>query len=518
MRGTVNFRSSCALAALVVAATLACRRQSDGNKSVDSRLQLLRAAVAAKHIARAETATDALEGLPAEGEAAVMLADLYVKVDPPEAAQRLKALVGTTGGAGPAGGRLGRGPHRGPMGRLGEQSLPGRAGGFRPGGGLRRTRGRSRRASQGAAWSVQHVLRSRGPAGCATLSVGGQSHAQPGRSQAGAAGAGPGPAGRRRGPARHCARGLRGGVAIVRGQAGFGASFGAGLDRPSESADPGPAGARPSRKVEICRSRQWTRSSRRGSSISGRTRGSRVAGGWQSCSCCAGIRRGRSRPWPAWKPRSRRPSWPGTSRSSAARRWRRHVFDCWSRISAIVAAAALLGSAGCSEKSPDLAGTDLDDTAQVTLALANTPAEVGCVVIQIAGATTIHLRFPNENSNSTFRLTRLPVGVAVFTVEAFSEACPALNPASVATFVGGPVAVTLRPGLNDSFTIFMRRAAQVSVDVDFGAPGRRPPAPPRDWRARWTRIAAAAAASCPRRPTRASAPAPPRWLRSAPSP
>ncbi len=151
-----------------------------------------------------------------------------------------------------------------------------------------------------------------------------------------------------------------------------------------------------------------------------------------------------------------------------------HVFDCWSRISAVVAAAALLGSAGCSEKSPDLAGTDLDDTAQVTLALANTPAEVGCVVIQIAGATTIDRRFPNENSNSTFRLTRLPVGVAVFTVEAFSEACPALTPASVATFVGGPVAVTLRPGLNDPFTIFMRRAAQVSVDVDFGAPGAAP--------------------------------------------
>ncbi len=110
----------------------------------------------------------------------------------------------------------------------------------------------------------------------------------------------------------------------------------------------------------------------------------------------------------------------------------------------------------------------------MTLALANTPAEVGCVVIRIAGATTIDRRFPNENSNSTFTLARLPVGVAVFTVEAFSEACPALTPASVATFVGGPIAVTLRPGLNDPFTIFMRRAAQVSVDVDFGAPGAAP--------------------------------------------
>src|SRR5215204_5546241 len=92
MGGTLKFRSRHlrVVVTLAVVAVSACRGRGEGGPSVERRVQLLEAAVAAKDTRRAEAATDALEGSAAEGDAALRLAELYVKLDPPEAGARIK--------------------------------------------------------------------------------------------------------------------------------------------------------------------------------------------------------------------------------------------------------------------------------------------------------------------------------------------------------------------------------------------------------------------------------------------
>jgi hypothetical protein len=139
----------------------------------------------------------------------------------------------------------------------------------------------------------------------------------------------------------------------------------------------------------------------------------------------------------------------------------------------LVAAMASASSAACSR--PPLEDADGAGLAQVVLALDTAPADVSCVVIT---ASTDH---PDRRAFSvtpgaatTFSLPRLPVGVVVFSVDAFAEACAGIGSASVATWLGGPVSALLHAGANSPVAIAMHRNGDVKVSVDFGAGGAAP--------------------------------------------
>jgi hypothetical protein len=137
----------------------------------------------------------------------------------------------------------------------------------------------------------------------------------------------------------------------------------------------------------------------------------------------------------------------------------------------LVAVSALLAASGCR------GGTDTlpdDDVAEVVLALLQAPADVRCIVVSIATSDVKTRPFEVTPGAATrFELTRLPVGRAVFTVNAFAESCAGLTASSAPTWSGGPLSVVLQAGGNAPIVVEMKRVGQVRVSVDFdpnGAP------------------------------------------------
>jgi hypothetical protein len=143
-----------------------------------------------------------------------------------------------------------------------------------------------------------------------------------------------------------------------------------------------------------------------------------------------------------------------------------------SRLSSLVllVATAFAVGPGCSRAPLDDGGDA--GLAQVVLALDVAPADVRCVVVTASSDHADVRAFGVTPGKSTvFTLPRLPVGIVVFSVEAFATACGAAGADPAPTWVGGPSSVLLRPGANGPFAIAMRRngAVKVSVDFDGGA-------------------------------------------------
>src|SRR4051794_37843904 len=87
---------------------------------------------------------------------------------------------------------------------------------------------------------------------------------------------------------------------------------------------------------------------------------------------------------------------------------------------------ALVLAAGCSR-----GGGEPDaDVAEVVLSLVQAPTDVACVAISISigGEALPVKRFGvNAGQSTSFVLPRLPVGLAVFSLEAFNVACAQVN-------------------------------------------------------------------------------------------
>jgi hypothetical protein len=145
-------------------------------------------------------------------------------------------------------------------------------------------------------------------------------------------------------------------------------------------------------------------------------------------------------------------------------------FMVWG-LMALVAGAT---NSACS-RSPLEGGEGESDLAQVVLALDAAPADVGCVVITANTDHADRRAFSvTPGAATTFSLPRLPVGLVVFSVDAFAGACAGVGSTSVATWLGGPVSAVLHAGANAPIAIAMRRNGEVKVSVDFGAGGAAP--------------------------------------------
>jgi hypothetical protein len=129
-------------------------------------------------------------------------------------------------------------------------------------------------------------------------------------------------------------------------------------------------------------------------------------------------------------------------------------------------ALLLLAAIGCSRGA--LPKAQQDDTAELTLAL-TAPADVSCVVLTVAAATTKQLAFSLVGGQPvSFPLQRLPVGVVVFSVDAFKQSC---ETRTVPAWVGGPVSAKLQPGFNPPITIVLTPSAGATVNIDFADAG-----------------------------------------------
>jgi hypothetical protein len=134
----------------------------------------------------------------------------------------------------------------------------------------------------------------------------------------------------------------------------------------------------------------------------------------------------------------------------------------------LMAVAAGATNSACS-RSPLDGSEGEPGLAQVVLALDAAPADVSCVVITAATDHADRRAFSvTPGAATTFSLPRLPVGLVVFSIDAFAGACAGLGSASVATWLGGPISAVLHAGANDPIAILMRRNSEVKVSVDFG--------------------------------------------------
>jgi hypothetical protein len=142
--------------------------------------------------------------------------------------------------------------------------------------------------------------------------------------------------------------------------------------------------------------------------------------------------------------------------------------------------SVLIAAAACSQQNwaegPDPAREQI---AEVTLALAETPPNVRCISVTASTSVATTRSFDVMAGGPTIWRWSLPVGVVVFTATAHNEACPAVTADSVASWLGGPLSVTLVPGLN-MVTLQMRPVGTANVVVDFD-PNATPMCAPTGW-------------------------------------
>ena len=145
--------------------------------------------------------------------------------------------------------------------------------------------------------------------------------------------------------------------------------------------------------------------------------------------------------------------------------------------------SALIAAAACSSQNDWTEGPDpargQEGVAEVTLALAETPANVRCISVTASTNVATTRSFDVMAGGPTIWRWSLPVGVVVFTATAHNQACAAVTADSVASWLGGPLSVTLVPGLN-MVTLQMRPVGTANVAVDFD-PNATPMCAPTGW-------------------------------------
>jgi hypothetical protein len=132
--------------------------------------------------------------------------------------------------------------------------------------------------------------------------------------------------------------------------------------------------------------------------------------------------------------------------------------------------AIILVPMACKKHPPD----GPDGLAQVILSVTQAPANIGCLAFTIASDHADRQSFELAPGKSTsFTLNKLPVGVVVFSVDAFAASCGAVVPTSVALLTGGPISVALKAGDNGTIVILLEPSSQATLNVGFD-----PNAPP----------------------------------------
>ena len=133
---------------------------------------------------------------------------------------------------------------------------------------------------------------------------------------------------------------------------------------------------------------------------------------------------------------------------------------------ALTAVAVGLLWLGCAKTRPPDAPAD--GSAEVVLALTQAPATVGCVAITIASDHTDRRSFDlGPGKPTSFTLGRLPVGVLVFSVDAFASSCAVVAPTSIPVSSGGPISVTLKAGTNGTIVVLLEPSSQATLAVGF---------------------------------------------------
>ncbi len=140
-----------------------------------------------------------------------------------------------------------------------------------------------------------------------------------------------------------------------------------------------------------------------------------------------------------------------------------------------VALSLLTTISGCRDDDAD--GTPIGgkppepvvETAQISLSVGKTPADVRCITVIIAGTRAERRSFDVTTAEpSLWTLGGLATGRTAFSAEAHREICADVKRASpTATWVGGPVEVILVRGHNGTVHIPMRPHTGVDVSIDF---------------------------------------------------
>src|SRR5437868_1477059 len=128
----------------------------------------------------------------------------------------------------------------------------------------------------------------------------------------------------------------------------------------------------------------------------------------------------------------RRPRYPLGTRPSLRRVSRRRTDVITKSLNAPPFPIALLGvllasTVSCGRAARPATAPSEDSLATVQLALTEPPAGIACVVVTIATDRQERRAFDVQTGvDASYALHRLPVGVVVFTVDAYREACAAL--------------------------------------------------------------------------------------------
>jgi hypothetical protein len=137
-----------------------------------------------------------------------------------------------------------------------------------------------------------------------------------------------------------------------------------------------------------------------------------------------------------------------------------------------VALLGLLGAgAWACGRSPIGSGTAVEgEPASVVLELKESPADILCVTLTIAGVREEKRRLDvPADGPATFVLRRLPLGLVVFSAEAHPTACAGLADGAEGTWTGGPVSARLVAGPNGTVTIQMVPAVRAGVSITWDA-------------------------------------------------
>jgi len=105
---------------------------------------------------------------------------------------------------------------------------------------------------------------------------------------------------------------------------------------------------------------------------------------------------------------------------------------------------------------------------EATFAVVSAPQDALCLQVTVTGARTVQkLVALAPGGDTTFTLEGLPLGKDTFSELAFSVACAAVTPNSVATWISDPVVATLKAGVVANVTIVLHRDGQAHVTTNF---------------------------------------------------
>jgi hypothetical protein len=133
------------------------------------------------------------------------------------------------------------------------------------------------------------------------------------------------------------------------------------------------------------------------------------------------------------------------------------------RFFALTALAALgaVAPLGCVDAPP---APQNEDVGAATIALVQVPTDVRCVRIQVQGTRTVSQDFAvMPGQPSVLQMTGLPLGMDMFSGQAFAQACGAGAP----TWTADPVPAVLSAGVVASVSLVMHRSGSAAVSVDF---------------------------------------------------